>query len=410
MTTINQIPKSPRELEQFYRDIAKMLGSIAGIAWSLVNKAGSRLNEIVTRPHSDLQDITDWTGGAADRHISVENGVDWQAHVDVVDGNPHGTDHAMLEAIGELDPTSTNATKDKHLSNAQGKVWQDHVGITDGNPHGTDHDDLDNIAGTGDRHITVNENAEITALDGLAAGIMAKTGDAAYSARTITGTAGEIEVFNGNGGAGNPTIGLPETISTPRIFGDGTDNTTVESDGTLKFNGAATNWNDINKSLLPLSTGANVPSIIAVNGATYIKVRAFNGVGTLNELGEGCEVLHDYKEGTDIQPHLHWAPTTAAAGNVKWQLAYMWVERNGTYGSETVISVTTAAAGVAWQEQRVDFPAISGVGHTIGSRFQFVLFRNPADVADTYAADAAAFDFGLHYERDTIGSRQITAK
>ena len=201
-----------------------------------------------------------------------------------------------------------------------------------------------------------------------------------------------------------------QRVTTPLILGTETDHTLIEADGTPVFVGAATNWNDINKSLLPLSTGANVPTIIAVNGAAYLKVRAFNGVGTVNELGEGCEILHDYKEGTDITPHLHWAATTADAGNVKWNLAYMWVNRDGTFTGETIISATVAASGVDWKEQRTNFPAISGAGKTIGGRFQFVLFRDPSDAADTYAADAAAFDFGIHYERDTIGSRQITIK
>jgi len=203
---------------------------------------------------------------------------------------------------------------------------------------------------------------------------------------------------------------FPRLRSLRAFFGNNTDYSEFEADGTLVFRGAATSWNDINKSLLPLSTGANVPSIIAVNGATRLKVRAFNGIGTVNELGEGLEILHDYKEGTDIIPHIHWAATTTAAGNVKWNLAYMWVDRDGVFTTETVISVTVATSGVAWQEQRTNFPTISGAGKTIGSRFHFVLYRDPTDVADTYTADAAAFDFGIHYERDTVGSRGVTDK
>lgn len=269
---------------------------------------------------------------------------------------------------------------------------------------------LQSVLGTGDRHITAAENAEITALDTLGVGMVGKTGDATYAARTITGTPGEVEVTNGTGGAGNPVIGLPDLISTPRKFGTETDHTLFEANGTAVSVGAATTWNDINKSLLPLSVGVNVPPIVAVNGATHLKVRAFNGTATVNELGEGLEILHDYKEGTDITPHIHWSATDASAGNVKWQLAYMWVNRDGTFTGETVISVTVAASGVAWKEQRTNFPAISGTGKQIGSRFQFVLFRDPSDAADTYAQPAAAFDFGIHYEQDMRGSRQITAK
>lgn len=298
------------------------------------------------------------------------------------------------------------------LSFAGGIAWQiiNKAGARlDDIPERT-HAMLQDVLGTGDRHITASENAEITALDALAAGIVVKVGNATYTVRSIQGAANEIVLSFGDGQNGNPTVSLPLRIAGPRRFGGETDYTEFETDGTPAFVGEASNWNDINKSLLPLSTGANVPSIIAVNGAARLKVRAFNGIGTVNELGESLELLHDYKEESDITPHLHWCATTASAGNVKWQLAYMWVDRDGTFGAETVISVTVAASGVAWKEQRTNFPAISGAGKHIGSRFVFVLFRDPSDVADTYAADAAAFDFGIHYERDTIGSRQITAK
>jgi hypothetical protein len=40
----------------------------------------------------------------------------------------------------------------------------------------------------------------------------------------------------------------------------------------------------------------------------------------------------------------------------------------------------------------------------------FRLFRDPADVADTYGFDAVLLDVGLHYEKDTVGSRQVTTK
>lgn len=307
------------ETARWYQEIWRVLTGVIGIAWDAISKSGSKLSDLADRTHEMLQEVKGWSSGA---------------------------DTAQV----------------RHISNANGKVWQDHVAVTDGNPHGTDHDMLDGL--------TDDDHSQYLLL------------------------------------AGRPG----QTATTPLILGTPTNNTTIEADGTVVYNGDATTWNDINKSLLPLSTGANVPSIIAVNGAAHLKVRGFNGIGTLNELGEGCEILHDYKEGTDIVPHLHWAPTTADIGDVKWQLAYMWIDRLGVFTAETVVSVTVTTSGVAWQEARSNFPAISGTGKHIGGRFHFVLFRDPADAADTYAHDAAGFDFGIHYERDTIGSRQITAK
>lgn len=186
--------------------------------------------------------------------------------------------------------------------------------------------------------------------------------------------------------------------------------TVTEPDGTLLFTGDATVWDDINKSLLPLTTGASVPDIIAVNGDSILKVRSFDGVTVTEELGESLEIIHNYMEGTNIVPHVHWCPTTSDAGNVKWQLRYMWIDREGVFESGATISVVAAAGGVAWKEQRTNFPEISGTGKHIGSRFIFILFRDPTDAADTYTHDAAAFDFGIHYQIDTIGSRGVTAK
>lgn len=57
--------------------------------------------------------------------------------------------------------------------------------------------------------ITLTLGTELQGLSGLAAtGIIARTGSGAYSPRTITGTASNISVTDGDGVAGNPTIDL----------------------------------------------------------------------------------------------------------------------------------------------------------------------------------------------------------
>jgi hypothetical protein len=120
----------PFETEKWFTRIWLILGGLTGIGWAVVDKVGSRLDDIETRPHAMLQEVLGWKSlgdGTQDKHISNANGKVWQDHVEIIDGNPHGTDHAMLDAIMVLDPTSADITKDKHLSNAQGKVWQDHT-------------------------------------------------------------------------------------------------------------------------------------------------------------------------------------------------------------------------------------------------------------------------------------------
>ena len=193
-------------------------------------------------------------------------------------------------------------------------------------------------------------------------------------------------------------------------IGDGVNFSRVEADGTLVFKGDATVYNDINISGQALGTGAAAPATVDIASST-IKAYAFNGnTATVDELHGTVEILHDYKEGSDIVPHVHWSPATNDAGNVKWQLEYIWINREGTSGASTTISVVTAAGGTAWVGHISSFPAISGVGMEMGSRFMFRIFRDPADAADTYGFDAVLLDAGVHYERDTVGSRTVGAK
>lgn len=67
---------------------------------------------------------------------------------------------------------------------------------------------------TGSGTLTFTLGTELQGLSGLAAnGILSRTGTGAYSSRTLTGTASNIVVTNGDGVSGNPTINLVTTIT-----------------------------------------------------------------------------------------------------------------------------------------------------------------------------------------------------
>lgn len=59
-------------------------------------------------------------------------------------------------------------------------------------------------------------DADLTALAALAAtaGMLSRTGAGAFAVRTITGTASQITVTNGDGASGDPTLSLPAAVST----------------------------------------------------------------------------------------------------------------------------------------------------------------------------------------------------
>lgn len=168
-------------------------------------------------------------------------------------------------------------------------------------------------------------------------------------------------------------------------------------------------YRDINVGGVILTVGAvNAPDKITVD-ATGIVTWGFDG-GALQEiLHGGFEIDHFYKQNTDLIPHVHWYPVNANAGNVKWFLEY-WIRFANTVKLTAVISVVDAASGVAWAEQRADFPTIVVGTLPIGAQVHFALYRVPTDVQDTYGSDAALGTFGIHLQVNTLGSRQIITK
>jgi hypothetical protein len=170
-------------------------------------------------------------------------------------------------------------------------------------------------------------------------------------------------------------------------------------------------WNDINMPASALRLGATAPDAISVLGAGSIQTLGFDGNATVESVHGAAEILHGYVEGSDIEFHVHWMPTTANAGNVKWQLEYSWIDKDGTFANPTTISVIQAAGGTAWVHKRADFPAISGTGMAINSAVLFRLFRDPTDGDDTYNNDDAALvQVGIHYQIDVYGSRLEDSK
>lgn len=162
-------------------------------------------------------------------------------------------------------------------------------------------------------------------------------------------------------------------------------------------------WNDINMPASALRLGATAPDAISILGAGGIEALGFDGNATTESIHGAAEILHGYLEGSDIYFHVHWMPTTANAGNVKWQLEYSWQNVNGTFSNPTIIDVVDAVSGTAWDHQLAPFALIDGAGMTINSTVVFRLFRDPGD--DTYSDDAALIQVGIHYQIDVYGSR-----
>jgi len=118
------------------------------------------------------------------------------------------------------------------------------------------------------------------------------------------------------------------------------------------------------------------------------------------------QLSHTYKEGTDIYPHIHWTPDNTDTGDVKWELEYSWQNVNGTFPASTSITVLDAADGTIDKHQVSSFAAISGTGKQISSMLVCRLTRLGDDIEDDFTGNAFFLEFDLHFEVNTMGSRQ----
>jgi hypothetical protein len=217
-------------------------------------------------------------------------------------------------------------------------------------------------------------------------------------------------------------------LGTTKI-GTSTNYTEFEADGTLKFNGTATCYLD---AVVPFcykgGTGeANFDTF--VGGIKNLKFLVGDFVAFQN-----TEAPHDYKEGSEIEIHLHWAVNQAmiAGDKVKWKLELAFANpingvNTGTifcdpatptvFGTKTIeIEYTSPVGGTpAGSYIYSTFGTISAANMAnvkIGAGFIGTLTRIAKSAGGTDPATGCVYglNLGIHYEVDTIGSRQRGTK
>jgi hypothetical protein len=131
-------------------------------------------------------------------------------------------------------------------------------------------------------------DADLTALAAISVnGILARTGAGTAAARTITGTANQIAVTNGDGIAGNPTLSIPSTaaLSIASLTTSGTITATGGFTGTLTgslignaatvTNGVYTTSTYVNPAwITSLASSKITGTIVATNGVVTTGVYA----------------------------------------------------------------------------------------------------------------------------------------
>jgi len=190
-------------------------------------------------------------------------------------------------------------------------------------------------------------------------------------------------------------------------FGDASNYSTFESDGTLLLIGNSTVWDDIRVSLITRGSGGVNPVFSQIQG----KLFAYKFSGTAdNEIFFEIQMPHGWKEGTKIYPHVHWAPNGTSTASVTWGMDYEWQNINGTFSGTTAnIFTNIAADGVAKKQQITNIgTGIEETDKKISSMILCRLYR--AGNSDTNNDECFLLAFDVHYEVNTIGSREVITK
>ena len=183
--------------------------------------------------------------------------------------------------------------------------------------------------------------------------------------------------------------------------------TSIDSCGTVMFNGEATVYDDLRAPATTISIfGFGTDPDFDATNLGYL----FDDSST-EILRVILQLPHAYKEGSDVEIHVHWQPTNTNTGNVRWEVDYKWTNINDTdAGSTTNDFVLDAGDGTAFKHQVASFGGTDGTGKTISSILSVTFSRVGGDASDTYVGDALLKEVDVHYEINTIGSRTVTGK
>jgi len=187
------------------------------------------------------------------------------------------------------------------------------------------------------------------------------------------------------------------------------NDTKVEADGSLKFEGNATVWDDLRVSL---DKGSSSASLEYVWGSVGPQIWYFRNNEGLEMMSFVVQLPHSWKEGTTIYPHVHWLPKTSKTGNLEWNLDYSWQNYDAstpqvfpTYTTSTVVATGPFVANTHRITSLTGGTGLDGTGKKISSILICRIWRNSSNTADTYNDDAGLLSLDFHYQIDTVGSR-----
>lgn len=169
-----------------------------------------------------------------------------------------------------------------------------------------------------------------------------------------------------------------------------------------------TGWRDITTEITVRSTGAAAPSFSAFRNGIY----AYEFPHTANrEFFMTFHIQHDWKRGTPLYLHVHFAPgNSALSGNVKWGMEYTIAKGHqqgagSVFGATQTTSATIAVGASSNYEHHIAelSTGISSSQIEVDSLL-LVRFYRDTTVASNFGASVWGFTADIHYQYDRYGT------
>jgi hypothetical protein len=217
-----------------------------------------------------------------------------------------------------------------------------------------------------------------------------------------------------------PILGLAaewQPLVEKQTFGDisASNYSEFETDGTLKFNGDATVWDDIR--IIPAGfdrPGVADPALVLIRAGIYgwefqVDDSAYFSV----------QMPHNYKVGSNFYVHVHWTPGAngvAESGKaVGWKVDLSVASIGSAIGATSLYDLSDTVTGTNYLHEVASDVVVSGTGVGISAMLMGTIKRTDTGADDTWAGVASGslpilLELDFHYEIDTVGSRERTSK
>jgi hypothetical protein len=170
-------------------------------------------------------------------------------------------------------------------------------------------------------------------------------------------------------------------------------------------------WDDI---YVPLA-GAKIPASHFPTWATFLaNLNSYTfAIDDYADLAT-AEILHGWKQATDIGLHIHLITNglnNATARKVKYTIYYSWGDTDEVMSAQASLTAeATITANLADKTHLfLDMGDITGTNYKIGSILKLRVMRI-AGTGTEPAVDPFVEMIGIHYQIDTVGSRQELVK